>query len=68
MKIINASYHEQQLPAIWKKANVSPEEFIEEYYVKPAILDIVDGSQYGLIPNSSTTMALIGMLHHWVIN
>ena len=24
MKIINASYYEQQLPTIWKKANVSP--------------------------------------------
>ena len=95
MKIINASYYEQQLPTIWKKANVSPlpkkkpvtifekyirpisltpciskvaEEFIVEDYVKPAILDIIDASQYGAIPNSSTTMALISMLHHWFIN
>ncbi len=95
MKIINAFYHEQQLPAIWKKANVSPlpkkksvstleydlrpisltpciskvaEEFTVQDYVKPAILDIIDTSEYGAIPNSSTTMALISMLHHWVIN
>ena len=95
MKIINASYYEQQLPTIWKKANVSPlpkkkpvtilekdlrpisltpciskvaEEFIVEDYVKPAIIDIIDASQYGAIPNSSTTMALISMLHHWFIN
>ena len=95
MKIINASYYEQQLPTIWKKASVSPlpkknpvtilekdlrpisltpciskvaEEFIVEDYVKPAILDIIDASQYGAIPNSSTTMALISMLHHWFIN
>ncbi|CAB3999917.1 RNA-directed DNA polymerase from mobile element jockey-like, partial [Paramuricea clavata] len=95
MKIINASYYEQQLPTIWKKANISPlpkkkpvtilekdlrpisltpciskvaEEFIVEDYVKPAILDIIDASQYGAIPNSSTTMALISMLHHWFIN
>ena len=44
------------------------EEFIVEDYVKPAILDIIDASQYGAIPNSSTTMALISMLHHWFIN
>ena len=40
------------------------EEFIVEDYVKPAILNVVDRSQYGAIPNSSTTMALISMLHH----
>ena len=96
MKIMSASYYEQQLPTIWKKANVSPlpkkkpvpvlekdlrpisltpciskvaEEFIiVEDYVKPEILDIIDLSQYGAIPNSSTTMALISMLHHWFKN
>ena len=40
------------------------EEFIVEGYVKPAILNVIIHSQYGAIPNSSTTMALISMLHH----
>ena len=44
------------------------EEFIVEDYVKPAILNVIDRSQYGAIPNSSTTMALISMLHHWCVN
>ena len=44
------------------------EKFIVEDYVKPAILNVIDRSQYGAIPNSSTTMALISMLHHWRIN
>ena len=44
------------------------EEFIVEDYVKPAILNVIDRSQYGAIPNSSTTMALISMLHHWYVN
>jgi hypothetical protein len=35
------------------------EDFFVEDYVKPAILDIIDTSQYGVIPNSSTTMALM---------
>ena len=44
------------------------EEFIVEDYVKPAILNVIDRSQYGAIPISSTTMALISMLHHWCVN
>ena len=44
------------------------EEFIVENYVKPAILNVIDRSQYGAISNSSTTMALISMLHHWCVN
>ena len=44
------------------------EEFIVEDYVKPAILNVIDRSQYGAIPNSSTTMALISMLHHSCVN
>ena len=44
------------------------EKFIVEDYVKPAILNVIDHSQYGAIPNSLITMALISMLHHWCVN
>lgn len=37
-------------------------------YVKPEVMSIIDDSQYGAIPNSSTIMALISMLHNWSIN
>ena len=90
--ILNASYQEQWLPAIWKMANVPPlpkkkpvldlkkdfraisltpcvskvaDEFVVEDVVKPAILDVINGNQYGANPKSSTTMALISMLHAW---
>ena len=43
------------------------EGFLVEDYVKPAILKVVDPNQYGTIPNSSTTIALINMLHHWFL-
>lgn len=43
------------------------EGFLVEDYVKPAILKIIDPNQYGTIPNSSTTIALINMLHHWFL-
>ena len=33
----------------------------------PAILKVIDPNQYGTIPNSSTTIALINMLHHWFL-
>jgi hypothetical protein len=40
------------------------EGFVVEDYVKPAILKVIDPNQYGTIPNSPTTIALINMLHH----
>ena len=39
------------------------EEFVGEDVVKPAVLDVIRGNQYGVIRKSSTTMALINMLH-----
>ena len=44
------------------------EGFIVDDYVKLAVMSVIDDSQYGAIPNSSTTMALISMLHNWSIN
>ena len=41
------------------------EECVVHDYVKPAVLDVLDPSQYGAVPNSSTTQALIHMLHNW---
>lgn len=29
------------------------------------VLDVLDPNQYGAVPNSSTTQALIHMLHNW---
>jgi hypothetical protein len=34
--------------------------------VKPAVLKNVDPQQYGTVPNSSTTLALINMVHTWL--
>ena len=34
-------------------------------YVKSAVLDVLDPSQYGAIPKSATTQALIHMLDSW---
>ena len=42
------------------------EEFIVCDYVRPAVLNILDPCQYGAIPKSSTTYALIHMVHNWV--
>ena len=41
------------------------EEFVVEGLVKPAVMNILHDHQYGAIPNSSTTMALISMLNSW---
>ena len=42
------------------------EEFIVCDYVKPAVLNILDPCQYSAIPKSSTTYALIHMVHKWM--
>ena len=39
------------------------EDFVVNNYLKPAVMDSVDNNQFGTIPNSSTTYALISMLH-----
>ena len=41
------------------------EEFVVEQYVKPAVLAKVNPRQFGTIPGSSTTEALISMTHAW---
>ena len=41
------------------------EEFVVEENLKPAILKKIGDNQYGAIPNSSTTQALISMVHSW---
>ena len=43
------------------------EEFIVVDYIEPAVLKVIDSNQYGGIPQSSTTIALIGMIHRWSI-
>ena len=40
-------------------------EFIIDRYIKPAILAKVDPRQFSTVPSSSTTEALISMIHEW---
>ena len=41
------------------------EDFVIENFVKSAVLKKVDPCQFGTIPGSNTTQALISMLHSW---
>jgi hypothetical protein len=41
------------------------EEFVIEKFVAPAILKCIDPHQFGGIPRSSSTIALISMLQNW---
>ena len=42
------------------------EDYVVEQYVKPAVLARVDANQFGTVPGSNTTIALISMLHSWL--
>ena len=41
------------------------EDFVVDRYVKPAVLAKVDPRQFGTVPGSSTTEALVSMIHAW---
>jgi hypothetical protein len=41
------------------------EDFIVEKYVSPPVLSMADPAQFGGIPRSSATHALISMVHKW---
>ena len=41
------------------------EDYVVEEYVKPAVLKKIEPRQFGTIPNSCTTHALISMTHNW---
>ena len=41
------------------------EDFIVKNYVGPAVLEIIDPDQFGAIPKSSTTQALLSIVHAW---
>ena len=41
------------------------EEFIVEEFVKPSVMAVIDDNQFGTVPKSSTTQALISMIHAW---
>ncbi len=40
------------------------EEVVVEQFIKPAILKVVDPNRYGTVPKSSTTHALISIVHN----
>ena len=42
------------------------ESFVIDEDLKPVLLSTVDPSQFGFIPGSCTTFALISMFHHWL--
>ena len=41
------------------------EDFVVESFIKPAVLQKIDRNQFGTIPRSSTTHALISRIHNW---
>ena len=42
------------------------EAYVVDTYVKPAVLERIDPQQFGAVAKSSTTHALISMLHSWL--
>ena len=41
------------------------EDFVVDDFFKPAVLNVIDSSQYGAVPKSSSTLTLISILHTW---
>ena len=49
-------------PSISKLA----EDFVVSAHFAPAVLRVIDPDQFGAIPKSSTTQALVSMVHKWL--
>ena len=41
------------------------EEFVVEHHIKPVVMETIHPRKFGTIPGSSTTEALISMIHSW---
>ena len=41
------------------------EEFVVEHHIKPVVMETIDPQQFGTIPGSNTTEALISMIRSW---
>jgi hypothetical protein len=41
------------------------EDYVVNEHVKPAVLQYMGCNQYGCIPNSSTSHALVNLVHNW---
>ena len=48
-------------PVLYKLA----EDFVVDLYVKPAVLAKADPRQFGTVPDSNTSEALVSMIHTW---
>ena len=60
---VNKHLHPISLTPVLSKLT---EDYVIEQYVKPAVLARVDANQFGTVPGSNTTVALISMLHSWL--
>ena len=67
----------KQKPVIGVNKNLRPisltpvlskvaEDYVVEDFVKPAVLEKVDRRQFGTIPGTCTTHALVSMVHSWL--
>ena len=45
-----------------------PEDYVVHDFVIPAVLKKIDKRQYGTIPKSCTTHALVSMIHNWHVS
>ena len=67
MKVKSVTNRDKQMrpisltPALSKLA----EDFIVNKYIGPAVLEVIDPNQYGVILKTSTLQALISMVHTW---
>ena len=54
--------HEQSTPTLSKVT----ESYVIEKDLKPTLLKSMDPQQYGFLPRSCTTFALLSTVHHWL--
>ena len=68
--ILNCSFREGRLLRVWKLANICPIPKGDQVLdvnkdLKPLLLACMDYNQFGFVPGSCTTFALISLIHRW---
>jgi hypothetical protein len=62
--VTNAGKHLRPISLTLALSKVA-EDFVVVTHIAPAIVSIINPDQFGAIPKSSTTQALISVIHKW---
>jgi hypothetical protein len=62
--VLDVNNYLRPISLTWSLCKIA-EEIVISYDLKPSVMSCIDPNQYGFIPGSSTTLALLSLIHRW---